>query len=344
MKAIVKTEPAPGLEVREIDEPRPGEDEVLIRVRRAGICGTDLHIHEWDRWSRKRVHPPLVLGHEFMGEVVETGSLVGNVAAGDRVSAEGHLVCGHCEHCRSGNAHVCRDTRILGIDLDGAFAEYVVVPATNLIAIPDAVEDDHAAVFDPLGNAFHTVLHTAVSGRAVAVVGCGPIGLFAVGIARAAGARKVIAVEPAPNRRGIAEEMGADQVLDPTDEDAVEAVRELTDGYGADVVCEMSGHPDGIRSAFRMCRNAGEVRLLGLPEEDVEVDLSGDVIFKGLSVYGVIGRRMYGTWIRMRDFLAAGLLDIEPVITHRLPLEDFDAGIEAMESGEAAKVVLEVAG
>ena len=344
MKAIVKTEPAPGLEVREIPDPRPGEDEVLIRVRRAGICGTDLHIHEWDRWSRKRIDPPLVLGHEFMGEVAEVGSLVTSVAPGDRVSAEGHLVCGHCDHCRAGDAHVCRETEILGIDRDGAFAEYVVVPATNLIAIPDAIEDDHAAVFDPLGNAFHTVLHTPVSGRVVAVVGCGPIGLFGVGIARAAGAREVIAVEPAPNRRRIAEEMGADHLLDPSADDPVEATRALTGGYGADVVCEMSGHPEGIRNAFRMCRNAGEVRLLGLPDRDVELDLAGDVIFKGLSVYGVIGRRMYGTWLRMRDFLANGMLDVEPVITHRLALEDFAGGIEAMESGEAAKVVLEVDG
>ena len=343
MKAIVKRSPGPGLELLDVDRPEPAQDEVLIRVRRAGICGTDLHIHQWDRWSRERIRPPLVLGHEFMGEVAETGSLATNVEAGQRVSAEGHLACGHCEHCRTGDAHVCRDTSILGIDRDGAFAEYVVVPATNLIPLPDAVEDDHAAVFDPLGNAFHTVLHTDVSGRSVAIVGCGPIGLFAVGIARAAGARRVLAVEPAPHRLRIAEEMGADVLLDPGDGDAAEAVRDATGGYGADVVCEMSGHPDGVRDAFRMCRNAGHVRLLGLPEQAVEVHLAGDVIFKGLHVYGVVGRRMYETWIRMRDFLAAGLLDIEPVLTHRLPLEDFGEGIEAMESGEAAKVVLSVA-
>ncbi len=342
MKAIVKRSPEPGLEVRDVERPRPAQDEVLIRVRRAGICGTDLHIHEWDRWSRNRVRPPLVLGHEFMGEVAETGSLVTSVEAGQRVSAEGHLVCGHCEPCRTGDAHVCRDTAILGIDRDGAFAEYVVVPATNLIPLPDTVEDDHAAVFDPLGNAFHTVLHTDVSGRSVAVVGCGPIGLFAVGIARAAGARSVLAVEPAPDRLRIAGEMGADVLLDPGEDDAVAAVREATGGYGADVVCEMSGHPDGVRDAFRMCRNAGHVRLLGLPEEAVEIDLAGDVIFRGLHVYGVVGRRMYETWIRMRDVLAAGQLDIEPVITHRLPMEDFEEGIRAMESGEAAKVVLSI--
>ena len=342
MKAIVKSEPAPGLEVRDVDRPEPGGDEVLVRVRRAGICGTDLHIHHWDPWSQKRIDPPLVLGHEFMGEVAEVGSLVDNVEPGDRVSAEGHVTCGHCEHCRTGNGHVCRDTEILGIDRPGAFAEYVAVPATNIVPIPDAVEDDHAAVFDPLGNAFHTVLHTDVSGRTVAVIGCGPIGLFAVGIARAAGARDVIAVEPAPDRLEIARAMGADHLLDPDEVDVDEAVRALTAGYGADVVCEMSGHPDGVRDAFRVCRNAGHVRLLGLPEDEVSVNLSSDVIFKGLHVYGVIGRRMYGTWIRMRDFLAAGLLDVEPVITHRLPMEDFGEGIAAMEEGQAAKVVLEV--
>ncbi len=343
MKAIVKSTPAAGLEVREVEAPEPADDQVLVRVRRAGICGTDLHIHRWDAWSRERIEPPLVLGHEFVGEVAEVGALVDNVRPGDRVSAEGHVTCGHCEHCRTGNAHVCRETEILGIDRDGAFAEYVAVPATNIVPIPDAVDDDHAAVFDPLGNAFHTVLHTDVSGRTVAVVGCGPIGLFAVGIARAAGARTVVAVEPSPDRLAIAEEMGADHLLDPDEVDVPEAVRGLTDGYGADVVCEMSGHPDGVRSAFRACRNAGHVRLLGLPEDRVEVDLSANVIFKGLHVYGVVGRRMYGTWIRMRDFLAAGLLDVEPVITHRLALEDFEEGIAAMEEGEAAKVVLEVA-
>jgi len=343
VRAIRKPDAAPGLELAEV--PFPDElapHEVRIRVRRAGICGTDLHIHDWDRWARSRIEPPLVLGHEFMGEVAETGSLATEVEVGQRVSAEGHLVCGHCEHCRTGNAHVCRHTRILGIDRDGAFAEEVVVPATNLIPIPDAIEDDHAAIFDPLGNAFHTVLHTDVSGRTVAVIGCGPIGLFAVGIARAAGARSVIAVEPVDGRREIAREMGADRTLDPTGVDVPGTVREWTGGYGADVVCEMSGHPDGIRDAFRAVRNAGHVRLLGLPRGEVPIDLSADVIFKGLHVYGVVGRRMYGTWLRMRDFLAGGLLDVEPVITHRLPMEDFEEGIGAMESGEAAKVVLSI--
>ncbi len=340
MRAILKPEPGPGLTIRDVPEPEIRSDEVLIKVRRAGICGTDLHIYDWDEWSESRIKPPLVLGHEFMGEVVEAGALVENIRVGDRVSAEGHLVCGHCELCRTGQSHVCRDTQIIGIDRDGAFAELVAIPATNIIPIPKSISDDHAALFDPLGNAFHTVLHTEVAGRVVAVVGCGPIGLFAVGIACAAGAAKVIAIEPHADRRALASKMGADRTIDPTSEDVDAKMSDITRGYGADVVCEMSGHPNGIAAAFRICRNGGHVRLLGLPKGLVEVNLARDVIFKGLHVYGVVGRLMYETWIEMRNFLAAGLLDIEPVITHRLPLERFEEGITAMAAGEAAKVVL----
>ncbi|MFQ5889142.1 MAG: L-threonine 3-dehydrogenase [Gemmatimonadota bacterium] len=343
MKAILKTRPARGLELGEVPEPEIQPNEVLVRVRRAGICGTDLHIYNWDRWSQERIRPPVVLGHEFMGEVAELGRLVENVRVGQRVSAEGHIVCGHCELCRTGNAHVCRATSIIGIDRDGAFAEYVALPATNLIPIPDSICDDHAAVFDPLGNAFHTVLHTDVAGKVVAIIGCGPIGLFGVGIARAAGAATVMAIEPARDRLEIARRMGADVLLSPEEEGYEDVLRERTRGYGADVVCEMSGHSDGIRAAFRICRNAGHVQLLGLPRDQVPIDLAKDVIFKGLHVYGVIGRRMYDTWIQMRNFLSAGLLDIEPVITHRLPLARFEDGIQAMADGEAAKVVLALA-
>jgi len=340
MRAILKPEASPGLTVREVPEPEIRSDEVLIKVRRAGICGTDLHIFDWDEWSQSRIRPPLVLGHEFMGEVVEVGALVENIRLGDRVSAEGHLVCGHCELCRTGQSHVCGDTQIIGVDRDGAFAELVAIPATNIIPIPKSISDDHAALFDPLGNAFHTVLHTEVAGRVVAVVGCGPIGLFAVGIACAAGAAKVIAIEPHADRRALAGKMGADRTLDPGAEDVEARLSDITRGYGADVVCEMSGHPNGIATAFKICRNGGHVRLLGLPRGPVEINLARDVIFKGLHVYGVVGRLMYDTWIEMRNFLAAGLLDIEPVITHRLPFDRFEEGIAAMAAGEAAKVVL----
>lgn len=342
MRAIAKQESAQGLAVADVDRPEIRPDQVLIRVRKAGICGTDLHIYNWDEWSQSRIVPPLVLGHEFMGEVVEIGGLVDNVKVGQRVSAEGHIVCGHCELCRTGKSHVCRETRIIGVDRDGAFAEYVSIPASNIIPIPPSISDDHAALFDPLGNAFHTVLHSEVAGRIVAVVGCGPIGLFAVGIARAAGASTVIAVEPTPERRALAERMGAHACFDPAEDDIEAEIADISRGYGADVVCEMSGHPAGISTGFRICRNGGDVQLLGLPKGAVEVNLARDVIFKGLNVYGVVGRLMYDTWIEMRNFLAAGLLDIEPVITHRLPLEDFETGIQAMKAGEAAKVVLSI--
>lgn len=340
MRAIVKPERARGLVLREVPEPPFAPDEVRIRVRRAGICGTDLHIHHWDRWAQDRIRPPLVLGHEFVGVIADVGALVRGLQPGDVVSAEGHIVCGVCEYCRTGNAHVCRETRILGVDRDGAFADAVTVPATNVIPVPPEIPLDHAAIFDPLGNAFHTVLSADVAGKSVAVVGCGPIGLFAVAIARAAGAEKVIAIEPVAHRLEMAAALGAHVRLDPKTDDVESRVRDETQGYGADVVCEMSGHPDGVRSAFRIVRNAGRVQLLGLSKDPVTLDLGRDLIFKGVHVYGVIGRRMYDTWIQMRNFLRAGLVDISPVITHRLPLERFQEGLDAMEDGAAGKVIL----
>ncbi len=342
MRAIAKERPEPGLELVERPTPEIRPDEVLINVKRAGICGTDLHIYKWDEWARARIDPPVVLGHEFAGIVTRVGELVERVKVGDVVSAEGHIICGHCEHCREGEGHVCRETVIIGIDRDGAFAEYVAVPATNVIAVPSGIPIDHAAVFDPLGNAFHTVLTADIPGRTVAVLGCGPIGLFAVGIAKAAGASRVIAIEVVDHRLDMATEMGADVVLNPRRDDVEAAVRDVTRGYGADVVCEMSGHPDAIRQAFRICRNAGRVQALGLPEKDVSLNLGEDMIFKGITVYGVIGRRIFQTWIQMREFLASGLLDISPVITHRVSLDNFEEGLKAIESGEAGKVILAI--
>ncbi len=339
MKAIAKERPGPGLELVERPVPKIRPDEVLIEVKRAGICGTDLHIYKWDEWAQSRVRPPVVLGHEFAGVVAEVGALVDRVSVGDVVSAEGHIICGVCEHCRAGEGHVCRDTILLGIDRDGAFADYVAVPATNVISVPPGIPLDHAAVFDPLGNAFHAVLTADIPGRIVAILGCGPIGLFAVGIARAAGASSVIAIEVLDHRLKMAEEMGADILLNPTRDDVEASVREATRGYGADVVCEMSGHPDAIRTALRICRNAGRIQQLGLPRGDVCLNLADDFVFKGITLYGVVGRRIYETWLQMREFVARGLLDITPVITHRLSLDRFEEGLEAIESGEAGKVI-----
>lgn len=340
MRAIAKQRPGPGLNLVELPVPEIRPDEVLVEVKRAGICGTDLHIYKWDEWAESRIRPPLVLGHEFVGIISAVGALVESVSVGDVVSAEGHITCGVCEHCRAGEAHVCRDTTIIGIDRDGAFADYVAVPATNVISVPKGIPLDHAAVFDPLGNAFHTVLTADIPGRTVAILGCGPIGLFAVGIARAAGASRVIAIEVLEHRLEMAQEMGADVLLNPTRDDVEAAVDTATRGYGADVVCEMSGQPEAIRQALRICRNAGRVQQLGIPRGEVSLNLAGDLIFKGVTLYGVIGRRIYETWIQMREFLASGLLDISPVITHKLELERFEEGLSAIESGEAGKVIL----
>jgi threonine 3-dehydrogenase len=339
MKAIVKESPGPGLAIRDVPVPAVGPTDVLIRVKAAGICGTDAHIYEWDHWAQSRLKPPLIIGHEFAGEVVEIGREVRGIAPGQLVSAEGHLNCGHCTLCRNGDAHVCRDMKIIGVDVDGAFAEYVKMPASNIWPIAPEVGVDVGAIHDPLGNAFHTVLASPVAGLSVLVLGAGPIGLMAIAIARAAGAARVIASESNPFRRELAAKMGAHAVVEPG-EGLTRAVAEATDGLGVDVVCEMSGHPEAIRSALRLVRNGGAVRLLGLPKDEVSLDLAKDVIFKGITIYGVLGRKMYGTWMQMSAFLKAGLIDVRPIITHRVPFERFEEGIAAITSGKAGKVIL----
>ena len=344
MRAVVKRRPAPGLEVTDVPKPTCGPSDVLIHVRHAGVCGTDLHIAEWDAWASGRCKPPFVVGHEFAGEVVDVGRDVRTeFTAGQLVTAEGHIVCGHCRQCRTGNGHICQRTQIIGVDRDGAFAEFIAMPAINVMDL-DGISTTTGAIMDPLGNAFHTVLSTEVSGSTVLVLGCGPIGCFAVGIARAAGASKVFASDVNAKRLELASRMGAHAVLNPTREDVVARVMELTGGEGADLVCEMSGHPDAIGQAFRAARLGGRVHLLGLPTGEVPVHLSTDVIFKGLTVYGVVGRKIFETWHQMRSFLSTRLLDPTPVVTHRFPLADIDRALDAIRSGEAGKVILEIGG
>ena len=340
MKAIVKAAPGKGVSILDVPVPKTGPNDVLIRVMAAGICGTDAHIYNWDPWAQGRVKPPFVVGHEFVGEIVEVGTHVSGFSTGEIVSAEGHISCGHCILCKTGQAHICRDMLIIGVDRDGCFAEYIAMPATNLWRIPPEVPIAWAAVHDPLGNAFHTVLTADIPGRTVMVLGCGPIGAMAVAIARASGASKVIATETNPLRRGIAQKMGAHLVLDPSREDVLKAVADATGGLGVDVACEMSGHPDAIRQALRAVRNGGRVQLLGIPTKEVPLDLARDVIFKGITVYGVIGRLMYDTWRQMSECLKAGLIDLDPVITHKVGFDEFEKGIAAITSGEAGKVVL----
>ena len=342
MQAIVKEKRAPGLKVTTVPKPSPGPGEVLIAVRHAGVCGTDLHIADWNAWAEGRLRPPLVVGHEFAGEIVAVGGAVAELRTGQLVTAEGHIVCGHCLQCRTGNSHICKNTRIIGVDRDGAFAEYIAMPATNVLPL-DGIPTTVGAVMDPMGNAFHTVLTADISGSTVFVVGCGPIGCFAVGIARAAGAAKVIASDVNAKRLALAKRMGANVTIDATRDDVVRAVLAETGGEGADVVCEMSGVPSALHQAFAAVRLGGRVQLLGIPDGEVPVDFASEIIFKGITVYGVIGRKMYETWHQMRRYLSAGLVDPRPVITHQFPLAKIDEALAAIRSGDAGKIILEIA-
>src|SRR5438552_2536984 len=345
MQAVVKDKPAPGLKVTTVPKPTAGPGEVLIAVRHAGVCGTDLHIADWDDWAQHRIRPPVVVGHEFAGEIAAMGDGVEEVAdlkVGQLVTAEGHIVCGHCLQCRTGNGHICRNTRIIGVDRDGAFAEFIAMPATNVLAL-DGIPTEIGAIMDPMGNAFHTVLTAEIPGSTVFVAGCGPIGCFAVGIARAAGASRVIASDVNPKRLALAAKMGAHVTVNAANEDVVAAVLTATGGEGADVVCEMSGVPAAVHQAFAAVRMGGRIQLLGLPTGAVPVDFANEIIFKGLLVYGVIGRKMYETWHQMRRFLSAGLLDPRPVITHRFPLNRIDDALATIRAGDAGKVILEIA-
>lgn len=342
MQAVVKDKRAPGLTVTSVPKPRAGSGEVLIAVRHAGVCGTDLHIADWDAWAQGRLKPPLVIGHEFAGEIVEVGTGVTELTRGQLVTAEGHIICGHCLQCRTGNGHICKNTRIIGVDRDGAFAEFIAMPATNVLPL-EGIPTEIGAIMDPMGNAFHTVLTAEIPGSTVFIVGCGPIGCFAVGIARAAGAARVIASDVNPKRLALARAMGAHVVLNAATEQVVDRVLAETGGEGADVVCEMSGVPSALHQAFHAVRMGGRVQLLGIPKGEVPVDFANEIIFKGITVYGVIGRKMYETWHQMRRFLSAGLFDPRPVITHRFPLARIEEAIATIRSGDAGKVILEIA-
>ncbi len=344
MRAIQKLERAPGLTLTDVPKPTCGLIDVLIRVRHAGVCGTDLHIADWDEWAQGRINPPVVVGHEFAGEIVEIGQDVGDAFhIGQRVTAEGHIVSGHTRQSRTGQGHVCPSTRIIGVDRDGAFAEYIAMPASNVMPLGD-ISTITGSIMDPIGNAFHTVLTAEIPGSTVLVLGCGPIGCFAVGIARAAGAALVVAADLNPRRLELAEQMGAQVCIDVTREDVVHRVMDETRSEGVDVVCEMSGHPVAIRQALECARPGGRVQLLGIPKNEVPIRLANDVIFKGLTLYGVVGRKMFETWYQMQSFLGSGLFDPSPVVTHTFPMEQIDDALAAIRSGEAGKVILEIGG
>ncbi|HZQ90350.1 MAG TPA: L-threonine 3-dehydrogenase [Terriglobales bacterium] len=340
MLAVVKPEAAPGAEVRQVPVPEIGPGEVLVKVNVASICGTDLHIYNWDSWAQRRIHPPLIPGHEFCGTVAAVGREVTTVKAGDFVSAEMHVACGKCVQCRIGEAHICQNVKIIGVDANGAFAEYVAIPESNIWKLDPAIPPEYASILDPLGNAVHAVLAGEIAARSVVITGAGPIGLFSIAVARAVGATTVIAVEVNEHRRKIAKQMKADYVLDPAKDDVKSAVLDVTGGAGADVVLEMAGHPDAIRTAFDVVRRGGRVSLLGLTSRPISLNFSEDIIFKGITIQGINGRRMYQTWYQMTALLKAGKLDMHPVITDRVAMKDFGAAMQRLQTGEASKILV----
>ena len=340
MKALRKTKAAKGLEIQKVPVPSIGALDVLVRVTATSICGTDLHIDGWDRWSQGRIKPPVTLGHEFCGIVESVGEDVSAVRPGDFVSAEMHLNCGHCHQCRLGEAHICQNLKIIGIDMDGAFAEFVKIPATNIWKLDAAIPEHYAAILDPLGNAVHTVLAGAIAGQTVLVTGCGPIGLMSIAVAKACGSSTVFATETNEHRRAMAEEMGADHVLNPAWEDPVKKILDATGGTGVDVLLEMSGQPAAIQQGFKALRAGGRASLLGIPTENVPLDLVQDVIFKGATVQGIYGRRMYGTWVQMTALLKAGRVNLEPLFGERMVLDNFEAAFAKLHRGMAGKILM----
>jgi len=352
MKAIVKKKPEPGAEVATVDEPKFHKNEVLIKVKAASICGTDIHIWEWNEWARNRIRKiPLIFGHEFAGEVVGVGKDVTNVHEGDMVSAETHIVDGTCYQCRTDRMHICQNIEILGVDRDGVFAEYVVLPERNAWKNNPNLDPAIASIQEPLGNAVQSVLpkdHIEdITGKNVAVLGCGPIGLMAIAVLKTMGAARIFATAGGLNktRMELAERMGADLVLSAREEgeDLVKTIRDATDGNGVDVVLEMSGAPSAVRQAFEMLTPGGRVSLLGLLDKPMELDLNNALIFKAATVYGISGRRMFQTWYQVKGLLAKPDFrdKIASIITHRIPIRDFKKGIELINSKRAGKVVLE---
>ena len=340
MIALRKMQAARGLSLESAATPAIGATDVLVHVKTASICGTDLHIYGWDRWSQGRIKPPVTLGHEFCGVVEKIGDEVEAVKPGDFVSAEMHVNCGHCHQCRVGEAHICPNVKIIGIDQDGAFAESVKIPAANIIKLDAAIPERYGAILDPLGNAVHTVLAGEIAGRTALVTGCGPIGLMSIAVAKACGSSTVFATETNEHRRALAKKMGADVVLNPAAEDAVAKIVGETGGTGVDVLLEMSGNPTAIQQGFKALRAGGRASLLGIPTENVPLDLVNDVIFKGATVQGIYGRRMYETWVQMTALLKAGRLNLEPLFGERVTLDQFEHAFAKLQGGLAGKILL----
>jgi len=338
MKALVKTKAERGIWMEDVDTPHVGHNDVLIKVNRSAICGTDIHIYKWDDWASSTIPVPMTIGHEFSGEIVDVGSEVKGFSSGDRVSAEGHITCGVCRNCRAGRRHLCMNSVGVGVSRPGAFAEYISVPAFNVFKLPDVISDDMASILDPLGNATHTALSFDLVGEDVLITGAGPIGVMAVAIARYAGARHIVITDVNDYRLDLARKLGASVALNVTSDSLDDTMNELGMTEGFDVGMEMSGNPQAFRDLLRTMHHGGKVAILGIPPHETAIDWT-EIIFKGLILKGIYGREMFETWYKMASMLQSGL-NIQPVITHHFDIDDFQPAFDLMESGQSGKVIL----
>ena len=339
MKSLVKAKAEKGIWLQDTPEPEVGHNDLLIKIRKTAICGTDMHIYNWDEWSQKTIPVPMVVGHEYVGEVVGMGQEVKGFKVGDRVSGEGHITCGHCRNCRAGRVHLCRNTEGVGVNRPGAFAEYLVIPAFNAFKIPDNISDDLASIFDPFGNAVHTALSFDLVGEDVLITGAGPIGIMAAAVAKHVGARHVVVTDINPYRLELAKKMGATRAVDVSKEDLKDVMNELGMTEGFDVGLEMSGVPVAFRDMLNKMNHGGKIAMLGIPPQDVAIDWN-QVIFKGLVIKGIYGREMFETWYKMASLLQSGL-DLSPIITHTFSIDGFQKGFDTMGSGHSGKVILD---
>jgi threonine 3-dehydrogenase len=340
MKAVIKPRAAAGFEMAERPIPEIGPNDVLVKVRAASLCGTDLHIHKWDAWSQSRIHPPLVVGHEICGQVAARGAQVSEPNLDDFVSLESHVVCNQCVYCRTGRGHICQNTRLIGVDRDGGFAEYIALPAQNAWVNPPDMPLEIAVLQENFGNAVHTAMAVDLSAKKVLVTGCGPVGLMTIAVAKAAGARAVYATDVSQYRVDFAARLGADLALNAKTGDVIRALREATDGEGVDVLLEMSGAPSAIEQGFTLLKPGGEAALLGVAPAPFTFDWNHHIVFKAVKVLGISGRRLWDTWYQARGLVRSGTVDLAPLVTHRFKLEEFDKAVAVMASGESGKVML----
>jgi len=339
MKALVKRQAEPGIWLQQAELPVLGHNDLLIKIRKTAICGTDIHIYNWDEWAQRTIPVPMVVGHEYVGTVAAIGQEVSGFQVGDRVSGEGHITCGYCRNCRAGRRQLCRNTVSVGVNRPGSFAEYLVIPAVNAFKIPDNISDDLAAVFDPLGNAVHTALAFDLVGEDVLITGAGPIGIMAAAVARHAGARHIVITDINPYRLQLANKLGVARTVNISQQDLGEVMGELGMSEGFDVCMEMSGVASALQLILEKINHGGKIAMLGIPATETAIDWSL-VIFKGLTIRGIYGREMFETWYKMASLIQAGL-DISPIITHRFPVEEFQQGFDVMRSGQSGKVILE---